>query len=177
MFAMSIIENVEQMVEPRRHWCIGCCNVTDPDRRRVMAWTDIPEGFDETLGQRLRDWRNERADELGISPFMGGRQVISNRIIDEVVRLLPPTEAALQGIKGIGDRKMEQFSGAILEIVNSHIAEAEISREHVVDYYLVCYDCLSYWPPSREQFAILGTGPFHIVDKTGSNRSSEFEFH
>ena len=84
---------------------------TKEGRRRR---TDVAKaGGDEALMQALRQWRREKADELGVSLFV----VMQQKTLMAIVAARPTTEADLLAIPGIGKGRMELYGQEILRIV------------------------------------------------------------
>ncbi len=67
----------------------------------------------EALVQMLRQWRKQRADEMGVSHYM----VLQQKTLMAIVESLPQTEEALSAIPGIGKNKLELYGREILDIV------------------------------------------------------------
>lgn len=67
----------------------------------------------EAMFQRLRAWRREVADARGVPPYV----VFSDATLVEIARNRPRNGDALLNCKGVGARKLDDFGGAILEIV------------------------------------------------------------
>jgi ATP-dependent DNA helicase RecQ len=75
----------------------------------------VAEGskVDTALLERLRCWRYQKARMLGVPAFM----VLHNRVLEAIVRLSPRTLTELEGVRGIGARKVEQFGEEIIDVV------------------------------------------------------------
>lgn len=71
------------------------------------------ERIDPDLRQKLRQWRSEKANELGIPPYC----IFHNSVLDEIARLHPRSTEALENIRGIGSRKIEQFGKELIQMV------------------------------------------------------------
>ncbi|MEB3197504.1 MAG: RecQ family ATP-dependent DNA helicase [Candidatus Sericytochromatia bacterium] len=74
----------------------------------IIATTD--RGDEAEVFAQLKRWRLAQARERGVPPFM----VFADAVLKEVARRRPPSRAALLGIKGIGERKLEEFGDALL---------------------------------------------------------------
>ena len=70
---------------------------------------------DPALYERLREWRYQKAQELGVPAFW----VLHNSVLEKIGRLRPKTLSELEVVRGIGARKVEQFGQRIIEIVQS----------------------------------------------------------
>ena len=68
-----------------------------------------PEEFE--VFSRLRDWRKAEAEQEGV-PVYG---VFTNEQLAEMVRQRTGTKAALKGIEGVGEARVEKYGAAVLE--------------------------------------------------------------
>jgi len=93
------------------------------NRKEINSSTDTP------LGKILKGWRNDKAEELGVIVF----QVLSQKSIAELVKVMPTTVRDLKEISGIGPQKIKTFGREILDIIikfrQSNNLEVEISNE------------------------------------------------
>ena len=81
-------------------------------RRHVL---DIPDGVPQTLFDRLRAWRAETARERNVPAYV----IFQDATLREIAIARPESMSALGSISGIGDRKLEAYGSAILDIVES----------------------------------------------------------
>lgn len=65
------------------------------------------------LFDRLRAWRNGRAEADGVPPYV----VLTNRQLADVARRRPTTLDALHEIAGFGDAKTERYGPGLLQVV------------------------------------------------------------
>ena len=80
------------------------------------AFTDVIAEVDQAdpaLFERLRRWRYQKAQILAIPAFM----VLHNRVLEAIARLSPRTLSELEGVHGVGARKVEQFGEEIIDVV------------------------------------------------------------
>ena len=68
---------------------------------------------DEALLERLTAWRRERARADGVPAYV----VADNKTLVAIAAQRPSDEAALMGVPGIGQRKVETYGQEILELV------------------------------------------------------------
>jgi ATP-dependent DNA helicase RecQ len=68
---------------------------------------------DPALLERLRRWRYQKAQTLGVPAFC----VLHNRVLEAIVSHSPRTLSELEGVWGIGARKVEQFGEEIIDVV------------------------------------------------------------
>ena len=57
------------------------------------------------------------AVEAGIAAYL----VFSDRTLRELAAVAPLTPAAMRGVHGVGERKLEQFGGAFLAAIADHL--------------------------------------------------------
>ncbi|MCB9762745.1 MAG: HRDC domain-containing protein [Alphaproteobacteria bacterium] len=92
---------------------------TRPDKKggdpRAGLSPDELERFD-----RLRAWRNGRAETDGIPPYI----ILSNRELAAVARSTPQTLAELRRVEGIGKAKLTRYGPNILEVLGAKAPEA-----------------------------------------------------
>jgi superfamily II DNA helicase RecQ len=68
-----------------------------------------PEEFEVFSG--LREWRKGVAEKEGVPVYV----VFSNEQLATMVKQRVSTKAALQGIEGVGDARVEKYGAAVLE--------------------------------------------------------------
>ncbi len=88
-------------------------------RRKGRRENGPPPAFDDpadrALWEALRRLRTERAQTLGIPPYM----VFPDRTLREMVIRRPETPAALLTISGVGDKKLEVHGSAFLACIRN----------------------------------------------------------
>jgi len=82
-------------------------------KRKSAAHLEIPDGIPTTLFDRLRAWRFTTAKERNVPAYV----VFQDATLREIAIARPRTLAELASISGVGDRKLEAYGAAILEIV------------------------------------------------------------
>jgi len=90
---------------------------------RERARKDPREGLDETERarfDRLRAWRNGRADSDGVPPFV----VLTNRQLAALATRRPESRAGLLGVSGIGEGKVGKYGEDLLRVL-AHEAGSE----------------------------------------------------
>lgn len=95
------------------------------------------------LYQQLRDWRNKKATELGVTPF----QIMHLKTIIQVAVHLPDTLSALKGIKGIGEVLATRHGDEIIAIVRQYREKHNIETVKLP----VVQDLLSYSEKKAEK--------------------------
>ncbi|ALX49825.1 DNA helicase RecQ [Lentibacillus amyloliquefaciens] len=72
-----------------------------------------PEDYQKELFESLRELRKRMADEQAVPPYV----LFSDATLKELSRYLPETKEDMLAIKGIGEKKYEQYGEAFLEAV------------------------------------------------------------
>jgi ATP-dependent DNA helicase RecQ len=72
-----------------------------------------PEPAAARLWERLREWRAAIAKEHGVPAYV----VFHDATLAELARARPQTAAALAQISGVGQRKLERYGAALLELL------------------------------------------------------------
>ncbi|WP_256855870.1 DNA helicase RecQ [Terribacillus halophilus] len=81
---------------------------------QIVKATDTAEAdYDETLFQELRQLRKELALAEGLPPYV----IFSDATLKELCRFVPHSEQEMLKVKGIGERRMEQYGEQFLKIL------------------------------------------------------------
>lgn len=80
-----------------------------PERTADIILT--PE--EDEVYQALRQWRNQRADEEGLKPYI----IAHNRMLKEIVRFKVTSTQDLLDIRGFGSRRVEKYGDDIMAIM------------------------------------------------------------
>ncbi len=73
---------------------------------------------DSALLRALRAWRLGIAREHGVPAFV----VFHDVTLETIAALRPGTREALRGVSGVGEKKLERYGEALLEVVRAHAA-------------------------------------------------------
>ncbi len=84
-------------------------------RRRSGQPMDIPGGLPTTLFDRLRAWRASTARERNVPAYV----VFQDNTLREIAIQRPASLDELARISGIGDRKLEAYGKALVDIISS----------------------------------------------------------
>ncbi|WP_237319991.1 ATP-dependent DNA helicase UvrD2 [Streptomyces sp. JJ36] len=84
--------------------------LTDPGEMKLMRCEGCPSDLDEGLYERLREWRAERAKELGQPAYC----VFTDKTLMAIAEAVPDDEAGLARISGVGARKLDRFGTEVL---------------------------------------------------------------
>ncbi len=80
----------------------------------------IPETIEHPeLYAKIKQWRDKKAAETNQSHYM----ILQLKTMKELAHLIPITIGQLQAIKGLGDKKIEQFGAEIIEIISTYAIE------------------------------------------------------
>jgi ATP-dependent DNA helicase RecQ len=80
---------------------------------------------ERALFEALRAWRRAEADERRVPPFV----IMSDAVLDELTRVRPSTPAALINIRGIGQRKCEEFGYALLAAISEFCEKSNLELD------------------------------------------------
>ena len=75
---------------------------------------------DPALHAALKTWRSEIARQRGVPAYV----VLHNSTIDGIAAVRPATLAALRGIAGIGDKKLEHYGEELIALVKATATES-----------------------------------------------------
>ncbi|MEU0230952.1 MULTISPECIES: ATP-dependent DNA helicase UvrD2 [unclassified Streptomyces] len=93
--------------------CRVCgATLTEAGAMKLMRCEDCPSDMDEGLYERLRDWRAERARELGQPAYC----VFTDKTLMAIAERVPGTGGELASIAGVGTRKLNRFGADVLAI-------------------------------------------------------------
>jgi len=72
--------------------------------------------YDETLLERLIDWRNEVADKQKVAPYV----LMSDGVLAELAARRPSAIDRLTGVTGLGSKQIAQHGAAIVGLIESY---------------------------------------------------------
>lgn len=78
--------------------------------------------FDRALFEKLRILRKQIADEKAVPPFV----IFSDASLQEMAHYFPSDKNSFSRIEGVGERKLESFGDAFLEVINNYAKENKI---------------------------------------------------
>ena len=95
----------------------GSVVVSDGARRSRTSVVAQPTPTAESGGlrDRLREWRRDRAQSDGVPAYV----VFNDRTLDELVAVVPTSQASLRRIHGIGAAKIERYGDDLLAVLNA----------------------------------------------------------
>ena len=74
--------------------------------------------YDKDLFARLRFLRKQIADKENIPPYV----VFNDATLEEMAQFTPTTKVEMLDINGVGERKLERFVDAFMNLIQSHLA-------------------------------------------------------
>jgi len=77
-----------------------------------------PPAVSGALLEALRSWRLGVAREHGVPAYV----VFHDATLESIAALRPRTREQLRGVSGVGDRKLERYGDALLDIVRQSLA-------------------------------------------------------
>jgi hypothetical protein len=86
----------------------------------------IPGNLEHTdLYSKIKLWRDKKAKTLNLSHYM----ILPLKTMKDLVYFLPVTLSQLYSIKGMGDKKVEQFGSEIIEIIAEYVFENKLETK------------------------------------------------
>ncbi|MFF9148121.1 ATP-dependent DNA helicase UvrD2 [Streptomyces sp. NPDC014861] len=86
--------------------------LTEAGAMKLLRCEDCPSDMDEGLYERLRDWRADRARELGQPAYC----VFTDKTLMAIAERVPGSGGELAVIAGVGARKLDRFGADVLAI-------------------------------------------------------------
>jgi GTPase SAR1 family protein len=108
--------------------------IEEPSRKTRAAATH--KSNEHRLTTLLKTWRNDKADDLNINPFM----ILSQKSILALTEKMPVTMKELKAIHGIGAQKQREFGTEILEIIINYRQENQLETNLTVDFSTIEHD-------------------------------------
>ncbi|MCL4490498.1 MAG: DNA helicase RecQ [Nitrospirae bacterium] len=91
----------------------------EPEDKRRPAKDGGFEPYDETLFELLRAVRKRLAGEQRVPPYI----VFSDKTLHEMCRHYPSTSAAMRGISGVGEAKLERYGKDFIDKISRYLDE------------------------------------------------------
>jgi ATP-dependent DNA helicase RecQ len=89
-----------------------------PSKRKAPRAAAGSRRYDEALFEQLRTLRKSLADAQGVPPYI----IFGDVTLVEMARELPATPAALLGISGVGQKKLERYGEEFLAAIRAWMA-------------------------------------------------------
>jgi superfamily II DNA helicase RecQ len=107
----------------KRRGASAAAMVTDSATLADAKQRDIER--DPALWEALRACRKRLADEQGVPPYV----IFHDTTLAEMMARRPRTTAELLGIPGVGQKKLERYGAAFLEVINAGHAADEFEAD------------------------------------------------
>ncbi len=97
-----------------------------PEGRTAASPTvDSWEGVDRPLFDSLRAKRSELATERSVPAYI----IFGDAVLRDLARIRPTTSSGLGQIRGIGQRKLEEFGDIFLGVINTYCDQHALTRD------------------------------------------------
>ena len=80
--------------------------------------TPLSLDVDVALWEALRECRRQFAEEQGVPPYV----IFHDRSLQEMCITLPQDFSQLGDVSGVGERKLEKYGAAFLQVINAHVS-------------------------------------------------------
>jgi ATP-dependent DNA helicase RecQ len=87
---------------------------------RQQTRTPLPADIDVALWEALRECRRLLAEEKGVPPYV----IFHDKTLREMCIALPRSLQQMGRISGVGERKLDRYGDAFLQVINEHLVEA-----------------------------------------------------
>ena len=87
----------------------------DLDAPRPRIRTAPVDDVEESVVERLRNWRLERSREDAVPAYV----VLHDATLRELAALRPTTKGELAGVKGLGPVKLERYGDDLLAVLSA----------------------------------------------------------
>ncbi|MDD2797185.1 MAG: AAA family ATPase [Bacteroidales bacterium] len=105
--------------------------IEEPQHKKITAGNKKKEG--SGLSAILKDWRNDKAEELGLDTYL----ILSQKSITEISKKMPISMQELKAIHGIGAQKQKQFGKEILDIIIKYRQDHKIETVVTADMFKI----------------------------------------
>lgn len=96
----------------------GAGQPADRGRRKTKDYKELLPPEDFALFTVLRDWRKQQAEQEQVPVYT----IFTNEQLARLAGTRPASAAQLKEIEGIGEARVQKYSGPVLEIINKHTA-------------------------------------------------------
>ena len=94
-------------------------------KERSSPFVDSWEGVDRELFERLRELRSEHAARQQVPAYI----VFSDAVLREMARLRPSTPSGFRQVRGVGEKKNEDFGEEFLGCITSYCQQHGVSMD------------------------------------------------
>ncbi len=89
-------------------------DVQNEDKEAVRHEDPDLDSIEQEIYDALSEWRNKKANEENLAPFIIAR----NSWLKQIIKLRPSTIKELYGIKGFGERRVNKYGKEIIAIIS-----------------------------------------------------------
>ena len=90
---------------------------------RQQTKTVLSGDIDIGLWEALRECRRVLAEQQGVPPYV----IFHDRSLKEMCTLLPRNPMAFGRITGVGERKLDKYGEAFLQVINAHLPSLQVT--------------------------------------------------
>ena len=94
-------------------------------RKESKSEKESWEGVDRGLFEALRQWRREKAEARGLPPFI----IFGDAVLRDLARYRPSTAEALMQVRGIGQKKHDEYGEELTTVVVDHCRENGLATD------------------------------------------------
>ena len=98
---------------------------TTAKQARQQTKTVLPTDVDIKLWEALRECRRELAEEQGVPPYV----IFHDRSLKEMCSVLPRNPAQFGQVTGVGERKLNKYGQAFLQVIIEHLQDRPHATE------------------------------------------------
>jgi ATP-dependent DNA helicase RecQ len=98
-------------------------------RMNANASNEVTD-YHEQLFEQLRELRKELASQKKLPPYL----IFSDASLKEMCRHLPKNKEELERIKGVGEKKYEQYGEIFLETIRPFVDENQKTPSYIISY-------------------------------------------
>ncbi|MDA1050834.1 MAG: DNA helicase RecQ [Planctomycetota bacterium] len=96
---------------------------TRRESRTVAA--DSWDGVDRGLFDKLRELRSTKANQQGVPAYV----VFGDAALRDMARLRPSTLAGFRKVKGVGEKKLEDYGQEFVDAINRHCRQEQLAQD------------------------------------------------
>lgn len=100
-------------------------HITSKSTLRARESPDTLEGVDSGLFELLRVLRREIASDRGVPPYL----IFGDTVLRELARARPTIENGFRRIRGVGDKKYNDFGAAFMQVIANYCPEHGIESD------------------------------------------------
>ena len=93
--------------------------------RKERSAADSMQGVDAGLFEELRTLRFDVARERDVPPYI----IFGDSALREMARLRPTTDEGFRAVRGVGDKKFDDFGEAFLEAIATYCEEHDVATD------------------------------------------------